>query len=166
MENESLCCVCLDEFCEFKTNCCRNQIHKGCLINWFLYTGVFGCPICRSENIRVNIEDILHYKSNSELNIDEATLIQNINKLVNSYNLDYRITIDLPNQSVYPYNSYLLRHRCLYSSLSCSSCFPYRIVKPCAYLIIIPIMYIVLMVLFNYINLDKTSHIKAIVNAD
>lgn len=166
MENETLCCICLEELCEFKTNCCRNEIHKGCLINWFLYTGSFTCPICRSETIRVNIEDILHYKSNSELQIDDNILIQNLNKLVNSYNLEYRITVELPNYTIYPYNSYALRYRCLYSSLNCCACFPSRVLKHLMYLFMIPVFYIILMILLNYVSLNKTAHMNAIINAD
>lgn len=164
MVDETFCCICLEEFCEFKTNCCRNEIHKGCLINWFLYTGSFTCPICRSEAIRVNIEDILHYKSNSELQINEDILIQNLNKLVNSYNLEYRITIELPNYTIYPRHLYL-RYRCLYPSLNCS-CFPSRVLKHLMYLLMIPVFYIILMILLNYAALNKTAHINALVNAD
>ena len=158
MEHETLCYVCLEELCEFKTNCCRNEIHKGCLINWFLYKGSFTCPICRSENIRVNIDDILHYKSNAELDIDDKILIKNLNNLVNSYNLDYIITIELPNNNVYPYNAYILRYRCLYSSVNCCSCFPSRVLKYFMYLLTIPLFYIILIILLNYGSLNKTTH--------
>ena len=166
MENENFCCICLDELCEYNTNCCRNPIHKSCLINWFLYKGEFSCPMCRNEKIRVNLEDILHYKSNCELNIDESTLIKNINNLVNSYNIEYRITIDLPNQTSYPYNSYLLRYRCIYSSLSCSVCFPNRALRHCSYLLLIPVMYFIMFILFQYVNLHKTDQVNAIIDAD
>jgi hypothetical protein len=164
MEDDYLCCICLDELCEFKTNCCRNQIHKSCLINWFLYKGAFTCPICRSEKIRVNLEDILHYKSNSELDLNDTTLMTNINTLVNSYNLEYRITIDLPNQTSYPYNSYL-RYCCYcYPSITYFRLF-YR-TRILSYVFFIPFIYFVCLILYNYLHLDKGTRVNAVLNAD
>lgn len=163
MEHE-LCCICLDEFCDFKTNCCRNHIHKSCLTNWLLYKGIFTCPICRSEKIRVNLEDILHYKSNSELDIDDTKLISNINALVNSYNLEYRITINLPNQTSYPYNSYIRYCCCCYPSITHFRLF-YRS-RILSYILFIPFIYFVCLILYNYLHLDKGVHVQAVLEAD
>lgn len=147
MSNDS-CCICLDNFCDIKTSCCKNSIHKTCLINWFIYRGQFICPLCRNENIRVNIDEILYCQGINQYKLSHDTLTNNFNKLVNSYNLPYQIIIDIPEE----YSStHSMRGLCISRYIRYR--YRYRI---CSYLLLIPIFYLLLFIFNIYIKIDFT----------
>lgn len=97
MTCESLCCICLDIDCNFLTDCCKNKIHKNCIINWIVYKGEFNCPLCRSNTIRVPINDLLTTPI-LEYGLTPREISSNLNKLIKFYTMPYHITIDMPEE--------------------------------------------------------------------
>jgi hypothetical protein len=117
MELEYYCCICFDELVNkvndnldnvndkvsYYLDCCKNKIHKNCLITWVLTCmstnmQIF-CPLCKNVKINISIKDLLEYniEDYSKLyNIEKEILLINLNKLINSYNTSYIINLDLP----------------------------------------------------------------------
>jgi hypothetical protein len=146
MSSESLCCICLDLECNFLTDCCKNKIHKNCIINWIVYKGEFNCPLCRSDTIRVPINDLLT-TSILEYGLTSQEISSNLNKLMKYYNTPYHITINIQDNTSNMFN-------CL-----STSCFRYTVrrigcrvpitIKIILYLILIPLFYIILFTLIQ-----------------
>jgi hypothetical protein len=114
------CCICLDTECNYLTDCCKNKIHKSCLVNWFVYKGEFNCPLCRNTDTRLPINDLLNAPI-VDYGLTHLEVSANLNKLLRSYNLSYNITIDIPpdNSSCLSYVSlYYYRFRLLRFGLS------------------------------------------------
>jgi hypothetical protein len=109
------CCICLDIECNYLTDCCKNKIHKSCLVNWFVYKGEFNCPLCRNTDTRLPINDLLNAPI-VDYGLTHIEVSANLNKLLKSYNLSYSITIDIPPQ---PQDNF--------SCVSCVSLYCYRV---------------------------------------
>lgn len=118
------CCICLDTECNYLTDCCKNKIHKSCLVNWFVYKGEFNCPLCRNTNTRVPINDLLNTPV-VDYGLTHLEVSTNLNKLLKSYNLSYNITIDIPQDNspscipLYCYRVRLLSFRLSYRLIVC-----------------------------------------------
>jgi hypothetical protein len=152
MSCETLCCICLENECTYLTECCKNKIHKQCIIQWLIYKGIFNCPLCRSKDIRVPINDLLTTQY-GDYGLTSSEIVLNLNKLLTSYNTPYHITIDIPDQR--------------YSQYSCSSCFTltrytrYRLrgislnCKTILCLLCIPLFYGLLFFLMNNYYIPK-----------
>ncbi len=117
------CCICLDTECNYLTDCCKNKIHKSCLVNWFIYKGEFNCPLCRNTDTRLPINDLLNAPI-VDYGLTHLEVSANLNKLLKSYNLSYNITIDIPPQP-HDNSSYLSSY--LSSCLSYVSLYYYRV---------------------------------------
>ena len=98
MPLDTNCCICLDTDCNYLTDCCKNKIHKSCIVNWFVYKGEFNCPLCRNIDVRVPINDLLNTPV-VDYGLTSLEVSANLNKLLRSYNLSYNITIDIPQES-------------------------------------------------------------------
>lgn len=75
-----ICCNAYKNNC-YTTNCCKNNVHKKCLVYWFIYKTSFNCPLCRSTNITIPLPDLMKFKkkvSNQHL--------ENLNVLINKIN--------------------------------------------------------------------------------
>lgn len=140
MSHEILCCVCLETNCDDLTDCCKNKIHRNCLINWLIYKGTFNCPLCRSTNIRIPIQDLLTSQV-SNYGLTQQEISNNLNKLIKEYNIPYNIVINIPEERVV--------NRCLPPCVY----FRYRVrlnyLKHCLYLLCIPLFYIILFYLMS-----------------
>jgi hypothetical protein len=101
--NSDCCCVCLENSANINslnlsiTDCCDQKIHTDCLISWLICKGEFNCPLCRSENIRVSIDDLLQFNiiTSEFLNINnKEEYIKNLNILLSKISSHYIITIE------------------------------------------------------------------------
>lgn len=150
MPCDSLCCICLESECTFLTDCCKNKMHTKCIINWLVYKGEFNCPLCRSDTMRVPLNDLLTTPI-LEYGLKSSEISNNMNKLLRSYNTQYHIVIDIPEE----------RNTCLY-------CLPrrylrYRVrrlvcgvtLKNILYILCIPLFYAILFVLMQNFYLAK-----------
>jgi hypothetical protein len=137
MPLDTICCICLDLGCNYLTDCCRNKIHKACVINWFIYNGEFNCPLCRSTTTRVPLQDLLtiHIRDYGMTHIE---LSKNINNLLESYKLPYHVTINIPQEHSCILPRYTVRPSCC--TLTC---------KNMLYLLAIPVFYVLLFFLMT-----------------
>ena len=99
MPLDTNCCICLDADCNYLTDCCKNKIHKSCIVNWFVYKGEFNCPLCRNIDVRLPINDLLNTPV-VDYGLTQLEVSANLNKLLRSYNLSYNITIDIPQDNI------------------------------------------------------------------
>lgn len=98
MIGDSLCCICLESNCNFLTDCCKNKIHKECIVNWIVYKGTFSCPLCRNETMRIPLNDLLTTPV-LEYGLTRSQITTNMNSLLRSYNnLPYHIIINIPEE--------------------------------------------------------------------
>lgn len=82
------CCICLDE-CqkqEIKMECCSQNIHKSCLLEWIVcQTNNENCPLCRTDISDITkiytIEDFLNKMT--QINCKKTT--KNIEKILNKW---------------------------------------------------------------------------------
>ena len=157
MPLETICCICLDSDCDYLTDCCKNKIHKSCIVNWFIYKGVFECPLCRSTTTRVPMHDLLTI-SVKDYGMSSEELSTHLNNLLQSYELSYHITINMPDE----------RNR-----FSCG-CIPsyYRVrrlrgsvnFRHCGYLLIIPLFYLILFYFMNKFYIPNRNNIQYLDN--
>jgi hypothetical protein len=115
------CCICLLSHAEtqnISTSCCNQKIHESCLIAWFIHKGEIDCPLCRSCEIEIKIDDIikfdissspfLHLENRKEYMININQLITRItgHYIVNiNDNIEYAYeTEQLSNDSAYTFN--------------------------------------------------------------
>lgn len=159
MPCETLCCICLDNECTYLTDCCKNKIHKICIIQWLIYKGEFNCPLCRSTDIRVPINDLLNTQCEN-YGITESEIVTNLNNLLKSYKTPYDIIINIPQQS---YTSCIPQVGCL----PYSRCMIYRIrsislnCKMVLCLLCIPLFYLILFFLMNnYYIPEKIEYVE------
>lgn len=151
MLGDSLCCICLESSCDFLTDCCKNKIHKSCIVNWIVYKGVFSCPLCRSETMRIPLNDLLTTPV-LEYGLTSREITHNINTLLQGYSIPYSVVIDIPEERstchycLPPYR--FMRYRVRY--LTCGLTF-----KHFLYILCIPIFYIVLFCLINNFYISK-----------
>ena len=155
-----MCCICLDtEILNDNihiSECCKNKLHKDCLIHWFLYVGAFSCPMCRNTDYRIPINELLHFNITTEHSNDtKSLLLKNLNTLVKTYDIIpigsqgvYTITIDVPvpiNESSSYFTCTLIRIR------------PRRYIYNILLLIFLPIFYIIILYLLPHAKLGKSS---------
>ena len=94
-----VCCICLNTNAEtehFVTSCCKNKIHSNCIIQWFIHKGEIDCPLCRSKNIDVKIDDILKFdmhSSNFLLIENKDIYLRNLNKILSVLSGHYVINV-------------------------------------------------------------------------
>jgi hypothetical protein len=142
---ETNCCICLDTECNYLTDCCKNKIHKSCLVNWFVYKGEFNCPLCRNTDIRLLINDLLNTPI-VDYGLTQLEVSANLNKLLRSYNLSYNIIIDIPLQS--RDNSYSCISLYCYRVRTLRFGLSYRLIM---YLLLISLFYfLVFIVMYKY----------------
>jgi hypothetical protein len=144
MSLDTNCCICLDIECNYLTDCCKNKIHKSCLVNWFVYKGEFNCPLCRNIDTRLPIHDLLNTPI-VDYGLTKQEISTNLNKLLRSYNLSYNIIIDIPQDNFFYYmslNRYRIRTLRIgtYRRYIC--------------LLLIPIFYLLLVIMTKY-NIPK-----------
>lgn len=140
MPLDTICCICLDTECNYLTDCCKNKIHKSCLVNWVVYKGEFNCPLCRNTETRLPINDLLNTPI-VEYGLTNQDISKNLNKLLMSYNLFYNITIDIPQDDSFycvPLNYYRIRIP-----------LRFRTYRQCGFLLLILIVYLLLFFLMN-----------------
>lgn len=141
MNIHTICCICLESNCDYIMICCKNKIHKECMINWFIYKGIFNCPLCRNSNIRISTKELLNTSiKNYGLNKDD--LSSNLRNLIQINKLDNHIVINITDNNnnindIYTYNYNWLRYRILLN------------IKQCIILLFVPIFYILLFFLIN-----------------
>jgi len=139
-----ICCICLEQIQIFNkpTKCCRNYIHKSCILTWIIYNCKIECCLCRSDKIEVLVEDIISYDINNikEYNINKDTFINNLNQIINQLNGNDSIIIQInevnDNASILTIHSttFLLRKK----------------FKDLLTLILIPIFYLILCYIIPY----------------
>jgi|688.fasta_scaffold1041262_1 hypothetical protein len=150
------CCICLDTECNYLTDCCKNKIHKSCLVNWFVYKAEFNCPLCRNTDTRLPINYLLNTPI-VDSGLTPLEVSANLNKLLRSYNLSYNITIEIPpspqpqdNYSCVSYVSYVslycYRFRAVQIGLS------YRVIT---YLLLISLFYFLLFLIVDNYHIAK-----------
>lgn len=139
-----ICCICLEQIQIFNkpTNCCKNYIHKSCILTWIIYNCKIECCLCRSDKIEVLVEDIISYDINNikEYNINKDTFINNLNQIINELNGNDSIIIQInevnDNASILTIHSTTFLHR--------------RKFKDLLTLILIPIFYLILFYILPY----------------
>ena len=161
IENSIICCICLDT--ENLTNlnhnihiteCCKNKLHKDCLIHWFLYVGAFSCPMCRNSEYRIPLNELLYFNITTEHSNDtKVLLLKNLNNLINTYNIPYSIVIDIPNIHSIPNNINNLSYN-ISNYFTCTSIRirPHRYIYNILLIIFIPIFYIMILYLLPQIH--------------
>lgn len=157
MPPETICCICLDSDCNYLTDCCENKIHKSCIVNWFIYKGIFECPLCRSTTTRVPIHDLLTF-SVKDYAMSSKELSTHLNNLLQSYNLSCHITINIPEErNLFPYGctpSYY-RVRILCRGVNFIHC---------RYLLIIPLFYLILFYFISNVYIPNRNNIQYLDN--
>jgi hypothetical protein len=88
MSYEISCCICLESECNYLTECCKNKIHKECIIQWLIYKGISDCPLCRSNNTLVPINDLL----STQYGLTTS-------EIVNNFHTPHHITINIPEET-------------------------------------------------------------------
>lgn len=107
--DSSNCCICLDTIdINEKTFCCKNYIHKICLLTWIIYNCKIECCLCRSDKIKISFDDIIKYDINNikEYNIDSNIFINNMNEIINKLNNNSSFIIQI-NDNISVNNSIL-----------------------------------------------------------
>ena len=97
IKDNFICCICLQNTEKFTyTSCCKNYIHKSCILTWIIYNCKIECCLCRSNKIQIS-EDIISYNINNiqEYNINKNTFINNLNKIINELNGNDSIIIHI-----------------------------------------------------------------------
>lgn len=147
IESDIICCICLEQIekCNEPTICCKNYIHKSCILTWIIYNCKIECCLCRSNKIQILVEDIISYDINNikEYNIDKNTFISNLNEIINELNGNNSIIIQInevdDNRSILTIHSntgFLRRKR----------------FKDLLTLILIPLFYIILFFILPYMQ--------------
>lgn len=135
------------------TICCKNYIHKSCILTCIIYNGKIECCLCRSDKIEISIEDIINYDINNikEYNINKDTFIDNLNQIINQLNGNDSIIIHIndidDNASILTIqsnNRFLNRRK----------------FKDVLTLILIPIFYLILFYILPYQKITIISMIK------
>lgn len=157
IEDDIICCICLENIEKFNqgnhhtTICCKNYIHKSCILTWIIYNGKIECCLCRSDKIEVSIDDIISYDINNikEYNINKDTFIDNLNQIINQLNGNDSIIIHIndidDNASILTIqsnNRFLNRRK----------------FKDLLTLILIPIFYLILFYILPYAKYNNDSN--------
>jgi len=144
IEYDIICCICLENIEKFNhtTICCKNYIHKSCILTWIIYNCKIECCLCRSGKIEVSIEDIINYDINNikEYNINKDTFIDNLNQIINELNGNDSIIIQI--NEIGDNNSIL--------TIQSNNIFLNKKFKDLLTLILIPIFYLILFYILPY----------------
>jgi hypothetical protein len=148
---EEICCICLEQIEKFNqgnhtTVCCKNYIHKSCILTWIIYNCKIECCLCRSNKIHILVEDIISYDINNikEYNINKDTFISNLNQIINELSGNESIIIQINEVdddilTIHSNSGFLRRKK----------------FKDLLTLILIPVFYIILFFILPYIQKTK-----------
>ena len=78
--SEDTCCLCLDNKCNLRLNCCRNNMHSDCLFSIFL-KDMYDCPLCRKPHKPSNYFDLNQFHMmlyNIDTNILDFKLVDKV----------------------------------------------------------------------------------------
>ena len=97
------CCICLntnkDNFIKLK--CCKQFIHKGCIIELVVNNDVFNCPICRSK-IKlcdsITFGKIIDYINYKKILVSSEKMKTIITHLYNSY--QFKLLFNMENTDI------------------------------------------------------------------
>ena len=138
VKDDLICCICLENIEKFNhtTVCCKNYIHKFCLLTWIIYNCKIECCLCRSDKINILVEDLISYNINDikEYNINKDTFINNLNQIINDLTKNDSIIIQINENND---NASIL-------TIQSNNGFLRRKFKDLLTLILIPIFYIIL----------------------
>lgn len=118
------CCICLNTDCKWepkfiKMNCCNQNLHKKCFLEWILYpitknhnyNNKLYCIVCKSKikNLEdiIPLGDFINYIEKKQYEIDDKELIFYYKKIISDFYEDSIVTIIINSEDNNEIEEYL-----------------------------------------------------------